>query len=278
MLAIEDVIQWLRDGEDWGAAEILAECDFKHEEVVDWERRMEIEMEGYEYRETYILKIEAPRRILKGISGDLKSVQGTIEGAINECTQTHDVDIQGIRWVPKLGNNTASPSDPETEAVLATVDSNHVKTAWAKAINRRQVDPDGAITAAKTLVESVCKHILANSDVRYPPNPDITKLYYLVSEELRLSPNQHIHKQVKAVLGNCQAVVGGIAFIRNNLGDAHSREPGTPSATPADAELAVNLAGALATFLVRTWETQKNTEPEDGRIPSESALPDGPSF
>jgi len=257
MLAIEDVIQWLREGEEWETASVLSECAFSHEEIVDGDLRLEIEMAGYEYRERYTLKIEAPRRILKGITGSLRSVQDTIEQAIRECTQTGDVSVEEIRWVPKLGSNVCSPSDPETEAVLATVDSDHVKTAWTKAVNRRQSDPDGAITAAKTLVENVCKHILSRTGVTYPPNPDITKLYHLVSEKLRLSPSQHIDKNIKAMLGNCQAVVGGIAFIRNNLGDAHSREPGAPAPTPAHAELAVNLAGAIVTFLVRAWENQK---------------------
>lgn len=262
MLDIEDVIQWFRDGEDWDAATVLSQCDFSYEELIDWDRRMEIEMAGYDYSEFYVLKIEAPRRILKLISSDLKPMADTIEGAIRECTQSINVIVQEIRWVPKLRTDASSPSDPEIEAAIASLDSDNVRTAWTKAMNRRQSDPDGAITAAKTLVESVCKHILSKAGVTYPTNPDITKLYHMVCEELRLSPDQYIDKNVKRVLGNCQAVVGGIAFIRNKLGDAHSREPGAASPTPADAELAVNLAGAVATFLARTWESQKeDTEP-----------------
>ncbi|MCH8240986.1 MAG: abortive infection family protein, partial [Planctomycetes bacterium] len=61
--------------------------------------------------------------------------------------------------------------------------------------------------------------------------------------------------------GNCQAVVGGIAFLRNNLGDAHSREPGAAKPTEADAELAVNVAGAMATFLVRSWHESRTGGP-----------------
>jgi hypothetical protein len=90
----------------------------------------------------------------------------------------------------------------------------------------------------------------------------------MVCEKFKLSPDQHIDKNIKRVLGNCQAVVGGIAFIRNNLGDAHSREPGSPATSNVDAELAVNLAGAVATYLVRTWEIQKGqTEQSDPADP-----------
>jgi len=49
-----------------------------------------------------------------------------------------------------------------------------VHAAWEKSLSRLNHDPDGAITAARTLIETVCKHILvvrhasfAGSDVRW---------------------------------------------------------------------------------------------------------------
>lgn len=271
MLDIEDVIHWLRDGEEWKAAEALSQCRFSHEEFIDWDMRMEVEMAGYIHAPVYDLKVEAPRRILKLISGELEHVAGTIEEAIRECAESIDLNVREVRWVPKFRADESSPSDPEIEAALAALDSDHVKTAWTKALNRRQIDPDGAITAAKILVESVCKHILSEAGVEYPSNPDITKLYHMVCEELRLSPEQYFDKNMKRVLGNCQAVVAGIAFMRNNLGDAHAREPGATFATPADAELAVNLAGAVATFLVRKCESQKEFTEQANR--ADAAIP-----
>lgn len=46
--------------------------------------------------------------------------------------------------------------------------------------------------------------------------------------------------------------------MRNALGDAHGK--GQASATPQirHAELAVNLAGAMAVFLVQSWEDANN--------------------
>ena len=260
MISIEDVVLWLSDGEDWEASNILSQCDFVYADI-DWDLQMEIEMAGHHPSDHYILKIEAPRRILEHTCSELKSEVDIIEKTIYECIRSQNVTIHEIHWVPKLRSDTSSPPDPEIEDILSTLDSNQVKSIWVKAMNRRQSDPDGAITAAKTLLESVCKHILVNEGVKYPANPDITKLYHIVCKQLMLSPNQHVDKTVKTVLGNCNAVVSGIAFIRNNLGDAHSLEPGAVSPTQLDAELAVNLAGAVATFLVRTWEKQKkNTE------------------
>jgi hypothetical protein len=41
-----------------------------------------------------------------------------------------------------------------------SIDIRSVSEMWHKALDRRTDDPDGAITAARTLLETVCKHIL----------------------------------------------------------------------------------------------------------------------
>lgn len=257
MLNIEDVIKWLSEGDDWQAIEILSQCDFYYDDV-DFEIIMEIEMaDGIVPNDFYVLKIETPRRIYDLRKSDLKSEVKIIEDAIFECSQSQEVNIQDIQWVPKLQNNEISPVDSSVNGVISVLNSNQVKIIWAKAMSRRQLDPDGAITVAKTLIESVCKHILTKKGVEYPNNPDITKLYHLTSKQLNISPSQHIDTTVKKVLGNCQAVVGGIAHIRNKLSDAHSLEPDEISPISSEAELVVNLAGTISIFLIQTWENQK---------------------
>ena len=83
------------------------------------------------------------------------------------------------------------------------------------------------------------------------------KLYKLTAEQLNLAPSQHTEKIFKQILGGCQTVVEGLGALRNKLGDAHGK--GKRSVKPAarHAELAVNLAGAMATYLIRTWEQGK---------------------
>ena len=119
-------------------------------------------------------------------------------------------------------------------------------------------DPEGAITAARTLLETVCKHILDEKGIEYKGNKvDLPELYHLVSIELSLSPNLYTEDVFKQILGGCSVIVNGLSTLRNRLGDAHGQ--GKKSARPAarHAELAVNLAGSVALFLVDTWENQK---------------------
>jgi hypothetical protein len=57
----------------------------------------------------------------------------------------------------------------------------------------------------------------------------------------------------KSILGNCQSIVNNLASIRNKIGDAHGQGRKAVRAKPRHAELAVNLAGTMASFLVATW-------------------------
>jgi hypothetical protein len=155
------------------------------------------------------------------------------------------------------------PGDAAANAVLSTVDSPHVHDAWEKAIQRRTSDPEGAITAARTLLEAVCKHILDNLAVVYSDSDDLPKLYKATAASLNLSPSQHTEQVFKQILGGCQAVVEGLGALRNRLSDAHGKGAASVKPAPRHAELAVNLAGTMTTFLVATWEARRNQKSRD---------------
>jgi hypothetical protein len=137
------------------------------------------------------------------------------------------------------------------------VDAPYVAAAWQKALERKETDPSGAITAARSLIETVCKHILDEQSVKYKDSDDLPKLYRTTAKSLNLSPSQHSEQLFRQILGGCQSVVEGLGAMRSRYGDAHGRgKSGVPPA-PRHAELAVNLAGAMATFLLATWEATR---------------------
>ncbi|MBB5696012.1 abortive infection family protein [Muricoccus pecuniae] len=158
---------------------------------------------------------------------------------------------------PLLDQLEAQENSPGTEPIteaLEVLDAEHVAVAWTKALERRTDDPDGAITAARTMLETVCKHILDDAEKAYPDDVDLPRLWGMTAELLNLAPNQHQEPVFKAILGNAQAVVGNLAAIRNKAGDAHGQGRTGIRAQPRHAELAVNLAGTMASFLVSTWQ------------------------
>ena len=99
----------------------------------------------------------------------------------------------------------------------------------------------------------MCKHIIEEAGGSYGDNDDLPKLYAAAAERLNLAPNQHSETVFKAILGNCQSVVGNLAGLRNKLGDSHGQGKRHVKPKARHAELAVNLAGAVALFLVSTW-------------------------
>jgi hypothetical protein len=58
-------------------------------------------------------------------------------------------------------------------------------------------------------------------------------------------------------------VVEGLGALRNRLSDAHGKGTAGVKPAPRHAELAVNLAGTMATFLVATWEARRNQKSRD---------------
>jgi hypothetical protein len=146
-----------------------------------------------------------------------------------------------------------SPSDRIVSDSLQRLDVAEVHHIWMRALGRRTDDPAGAITSARTLLESTCKHILDGIGEPYDDGSDLPKLYRKTATTLNLSPDQHEEQVFRQVLGGCTAVVEGLGSIRNRLGDAHGKGRKAAKVSPRHAALAVNLAGAMATFLVDTW-------------------------
>lgn len=156
-----------------------------------------------------------------------------------------------------LETESRTPSDAAISATVQAVNSAFIQEAWQKALERRGSDPEGAITAARTLLESVCKHILDVAGATYDDSADLPKLYTLTAKQLNLSPSQHTEQLFKQILGGCQTIVEGLGSLRNRHSDAHGKGASGTKPLPRHAELAVNLSGTMATFLLQTWESKK---------------------
>lgn len=182
--------------------------------------------------------------------GYIKSEFGTYEDRRQYLRQ------QFAPLINLLEQGGNAPSDSLVATALSAVTSDYVRDAWEKALSRRASDPEGAITAARTLLETVCKHVLDESGVTYEDSADLPKLYRSVAELLNLAPSQHSEDIFRRILGGCQTVVEGLGALRNRLSDAHGRGRAGMRPDARHAELAVNLAGSMASFIVATWEAR----------------------
>jgi len=77
------------------------------------------------------------------------------------------------------------------ESPLSTTivfDETHIHSQLEKAIERKSRDPEGAITMAKTLIESLLKHILSEQNISHNDNLELSELYKEVAKLLNLAP------------------------------------------------------------------------------------------
>lgn len=147
-----------------------------------------------------------------------------------------------------------APGDALVSDALETFDSERVHAVWKKTLDRRTSDPEGAITVARTLLATVCKRILDERHVTYSDKEELPKLYGMTAKALKLGPDQRSEEAIKATLGGAITVVNGIGTLRNRLSDSHGRGGRPVKPSSRHARLVVNMAGAIATFLVETHE------------------------
>lgn len=153
--------------------------------------------------------------------------------------------------------NKKQPSDNLANEVIKKFDAAHVENAWQKALERRNTDPEGAITSARTLIESVCKYILDENNIPYDDKQDLQSLYKQTAAALNLAPSQHTEQVFKQILGGCTSIVEGLGSLRNRLSDAHGKGKMGVKPKPHHAALAVNLSGTLSVYLLETLENRK---------------------
>lgn len=139
---------------------------------------------------------------------------------------------------------------------LEQLGSEEVRAAWTKCQERLSNDPDGALTAARSLVESACKQVLKARSLDYSDTSKLPELWARLRQELNWDPVATTNKTLRSVLQSAGAVVHGLNELRNVLSDSHGKEPGGPKASYRHALLAVTFAWAMAEFILSTADGQ----------------------
>ena len=186
---------------------------------------------------------------------DIKQFWSYIKDLFSTYQERRDYLWGAFRPVlEQLERGSATPAERAAADKLAVVDSPHVKDAWQSSFTRQETDPDGAITSARALLETVCKFILDKAGISYDEHIDLPKLYKQAASKLNLAPDQHHDPIIKQILGGCHTTIEGLGAFRNKYGDAHGKSTSALPPSQRHASLAVNLAGTMAVFLIHTYE------------------------
>lgn len=254
----------MRRADDTSDTRTLEDAIFQHTvRNDDWGQRQLLRAIGFETMsrgQLFRFLSEVVDPLAQSLEGQTQLV-----AAINAHLK-HDgyrlIEVSQISGSPRYGVRAAplsTPSDDGISATLAAFSPDDVHARWTAALERRASDPSGAITLARTLLEDVCKWILAEAkDTTTQDKDDLPVLYKKLAKVLKLAPDDHTEQVFKEILGNCQHVVVSLGALRNKLGDAHSPGPKRARPLARHAELAVNLSGTMATFLVSTWQARQS--------------------
>ncbi len=133
----------------------------------------------------------------------------------------------------------------------------HIHVEWKKVFERLSHDYSGAITSARTLIETTLKFILDERQIEYKDSADLPDLYKHCATILNLAPNSSQEQMFRQILSGTQNVITGVGAVRSKVGDAHGIPIKANSADYRHAEFMANLSGATAIFLLRTHEEVK---------------------
>jgi hypothetical protein len=154
----------------------------------------------------------------------------------------------------------------ELAGLSEVVDFDTVNRDLERALASSQADPEDAVTAACSTVESVCRSILIELGQPLPAKKDVQGLYNAVKQPLGLSPDRSdidplIGNDVRQILSGLATGIGGVGALRTHGGDAHGREKGYARVDARIARLAIHAASTAALFLIETWRRKFPARP-----------------
>lgn len=166
---------------------------------------------------------------------------------------------QFFELVAKIEAGASSPVLGSLSNVAQVLNFDTVSRDIERALASADKDPEDAVTAACSTVESVCRSILIELGLGLPEKKDIKGLFAAVRKPLGLGTDRDdldalIADDVRKILNGLATVVEGIGSLRTHGGDAHGRERGYARIDRRIASLAIHSASTVALFLIETWQ------------------------
>ncbi|HBO0245213.1 abortive infection family protein [Pseudomonas aeruginosa] len=193
----------------------------------------------YAYEQGYISRI-IPR--MESVSGQTYYTLVLVDGGLT---------FEGESFLDQLSGQP-TPADEELVDLLTRIQSYNIRDRWEKALSRRVTDPSGAITAARSLLETTLKWIIEERGGK--PIENNRALFNRAIDALGIAVKG---QPVERTIEGLSSIIWGIGEMRNRLGDAHGAVSDSALPTVSEAGLCVNLAGATALFLLEEFEASQ---------------------
>ncbi len=189
---------------------------------------------------------------------------GAVVDHLNKALEADGFRVVVIRGKARLQKITRDSAVLDAFGSKANIlDFDTVIREIDRALANAEIDPEDAVTAACSILESVCRSILIEMGETLPPKRDISGLMRALQDILGLSPARtdlpaDVADDIRQVLSGLTTTAKGIGALRTHGGDAHGREKGRRSVDARIARLAIHSSSTIALFLIETWERQNN--------------------
>ncbi len=148
---------------------------------------------------------------------------------------------------------SASPSTLTLADLLRAGNYSAVEAEFNRALASVESDPATGITAASSLIESLCKCYIEDRGLALPPKQTIRELWRVVRDDLGLSPKSVTDADLRKILTGLASIVEGVGALRTHTGSAHGRAPNTPPVSSREARLGIHSAHTLAVYIMELW-------------------------
>lgn len=185
-----------------------------------------------------------------------------VETAVNKINEILSFDGFGVRTSGK-GSRVYTVEGVEIKPeTLADIENDFLTDQIRKGDDKIiEGDFDGAITNARTMVETVVVAILSKYDKEYKHKGDLIAAYRRIKNLLNRDPARpNYPDSIKQTLSGLTSIVNGLANMRNEMSDAHARRYNPEK---RHSKLAVNSAKTLSEFLIESFEKQFRKEKEE---------------
>ncbi|MBX3296832.1 MAG: abortive infection family protein [Acidobacteria bacterium] len=176
-------------------------------------------------------------------------------------TQDHEPEIYKINYL--MDFEGVDRSYIVVTGRLGEISFDYVHQQIAKCHQKiGNADFDGAVTNARTLIESVCLFIYENlSGKSYKYDGNLGKLHKSVADLLQMNPEKYESQNLKRILTGISSIIHGVSEIRNAQSDSHGKAPSSQTYRVDDrhAIFVVNLSKSVSEYLFLSYIKAKQS-------------------
>lgn len=167
--------------------------------------------------------------------------------------------LEYVRGGKIFGSQLSIPSKSLAERI-ASEGSAALEVEYQRAYKYLNDDPDAAVSAACSILETVCKDCLESQSIDIPKTQTLSSLWTETCKHLDLDPSKIEDNDLRQILTGLFSVSKGIGSLRTHASSAHGRSESQRKrykVTPRHARLAVHSAHTLALFIIETAEQRR---------------------